>query len=87
MDNASIHFVDEIVEMIQQVGAIVIFLLPYSPYFNPIEKLFSKVKKTIKWYKWNLQDNDMTLETIAEIAFCNVTPEDRCGWIASSGIY
>ena len=29
----------------------------------------------------------MTLETIAEIALCNVTPEDRCGWIASSGIY
>ena len=45
MDNASIHFVDEIVEMIQQLGAIIIFLLPYSPYFNPIEELFSKVKK------------------------------------------
>jgi len=74
--------VDGIVEMIQQVGAIVIFLLPYSPDFNPIEELFSMVKKTIKWYERNLQDNDITLETIVEIAFCNVTPEDCCGWIA-----
>jgi len=57
MNNASIHFVDGIVVMIQQVGAIVIFLPPYSPDFNPIEELFSKVKKTIKWYEKNLQDN------------------------------
>ena len=59
MDNTSIHSVEGIVEMIQQVGAIVIFLPPYSPDYNPIEELFSKVKKllnsmntactTLKW--------------------------------------
>ena len=44
MDNTSIHSVEGIVEMIQQVGAIVIFLPPYSPdliLINPIEELFS----------------------------------------------
>ena len=87
MDNASIHSVEGIVEMIQQVGAIVIFLPPYSPDFNPIEELFSKVKKTIKWYESNLENNEMELETIVQIAFSQVTPEDCCGWIASSGIY
>ena len=43
MDNALIHSV----EMIQQVGAIVLFLSPYSPDYNPIEELFSKVKKLL----------------------------------------
>ena len=87
MDNASIHSVDGIVEMIQQVGAMVMFLPPYSPDFNPIEELFSKVKKTIKWYESNLQSSDMDMRTVIECAFCHVTPEDCCGWIASSGIY
>ena len=34
--------------MIQEVGAIVRFLPPYSPDFNPIEQAFSKVKSTLK---------------------------------------
>jgi len=87
MDNASIHSVDGIVDMIQQVGAMIMFLPPYSPDFNPIEEMFSKVKKTIKWYESNLQSSDMDMRTVIECAFCHVTPEDCCGWIASSGIY
>ena len=35
MDNAAIHSVEGIVEKIQQVGAIVIFLPLYSPDYNP----------------------------------------------------
>ena len=41
MDNASIHHVDEITELIQGVGAIPLFLPPYSPDYNPIEELVS----------------------------------------------
>ena len=87
MDNASIHSVEGIVEMIQQVGAIVLFLPPYSPDYNPIEALFSKVKKAIKQYESSLHNNEMDLHTIVQLAFCKVTPEDCCGWISSSGIY
>ena len=87
MDNASIYSVEGIIEMIQQVGAIVIFLPPYSPDYNPIEELFSKVKKVIKWYENDLYNNEMDLQAIIQAAFCHVTPEDCCGWIASSGIY
>ena len=87
MDNASIHSVEGIVEMIQQVGAIVIFLPPYSPDFNPIEELFSKVKKKIKWYESDLHSNEMDLQTVVQTSFCHVTPEDCCGWIASTAIY
>ena len=87
MDNASIHSVEGIVEMIQQVGAIVLFLPPYSPDYIPIEELFSKVKKAIKQYESSLHNNEMDLQTIVQLAFCKVTPEDCCGWISSSGIY
>ena len=40
MENAPIHHVDGIVDMIQLVGAMVMFLPPYFPDFNPIELLF-----------------------------------------------
>jgi len=68
MDNTS---VEGIVKVIQQVGAMVTFLPPYSPDFNPIEELFSKVKKQ---FENNLQNNEMDLETIVDIAFCHMTP-------------
>ena len=34
--------------MITEVGALVHFLSPYSPDFNPIEECFSKVKSILK---------------------------------------
>ena len=48
MDNCAVHHVQEIVAMIEQVGAIVHFLPPYSPDLNPIEEAFSKVKSELK---------------------------------------
>ena len=45
MDNCAIHHVLSTVEMIYETGAIVHFLPPYFPDYNPIESLFSKVKK------------------------------------------
>ena len=42
LDNCSIHHVTEVVKSIQDVGAHVLFLPPYSPDLNPIEELFSK---------------------------------------------
>ena len=40
MDNCSIHHVDNIVKSIQDVGALVHFLPPYSPDLQPIEETF-----------------------------------------------
>ena len=37
MDNCSIHYVDEILELLQSAGILVIFIPPYSPDLNPIE--------------------------------------------------
>lgn len=44
MDNLSAHKVSGVREAIEAVGAELVYLPPYSPDFNPIELLFSKLK-------------------------------------------
>ena len=48
MDNASIHHVDRVVRSIPNTGALIRFLPPYSPDYNPLEESFSKVKSFIR---------------------------------------
>ncbi len=44
MDNASIHHVEGVTDLIEvQAGAWLILLPPYSPDLNPIEEIFSRV--------------------------------------------
>ena len=65
MDNASIHHVDGNTELIQGVGAIPLFLPPYSADYNPKEELFSKLKTTIITYEF--QDIQLVvLESICD---------------------
>ena len=45
LDNASIHHVDQVVELITSVSALIRFLPPYSPDMNPIEELFAEIKQ------------------------------------------
>ena len=87
MDNASIHHIDGVVEMIQSVGALVLFLPPYSPDYNPIEEAFSKVKTLVKEYKANLEMEEMNLEDILLAEFSSITKEDCVHWIQHCGIY
>ena len=61
MDNASIHHVDGIMDLIAGVGALLIFLPPYSPDYNPIEEAFSKVKTLIKAYEEEMEMNHMDM--------------------------
>jgi transposase len=48
MDNLSAHKVKGVAEAIQAVGAELLFLPPYSPDLNPIEKLWSKIKSWVR---------------------------------------
>lgn len=48
MDNESIHHVDDAIKLIEDTGALVHFLPPYSPDLNPIEEAFSKLKYFLK---------------------------------------
>ncbi len=48
MDNAAFHKSRKAKELIESVGCKVIFLPPYSPDLNPIEKFWANMKRWIK---------------------------------------
>ncbi len=48
MDNLSCHKVKGVREAIEEKGATLLYLPPYSPDFNPIEQLFSKLKALLR---------------------------------------
>jgi transposase len=48
MDSLSAHKVQGVRQAIEATGAIVLYLPPYSPDFNPIEQLFAKLKALLR---------------------------------------
>ena len=48
MDNASFHKSQKTKDLIESVGCKIIFLPPYSPDLNPIEKFWANMKKWIE---------------------------------------
>ncbi len=68
--------------MIQQAGAELWFLPPYSPDFNPIEKMWSKVKALLRKIKAR---TEQALERAIGAALRTITPEDAAGWFRHCG--
>ena len=75
MDNCSIHHVPGVLEMIQEVGALVHFLPPYSPDYNPIEEAFSKVKANLKAMEFKV-DSSVDTENLVLASFSTITQKD-----------
>ena len=48
LDNAAIHHAHPAIELIEETGALAVFLPPYSPDYMPIEECFSKVKSFLQ---------------------------------------
>ena len=48
MDNASIHHAADSIHLIESMGALVLFVPPYSPDLNAIEEAFSSIKSYLK---------------------------------------
>jgi transposase len=82
LDNLSAHKDKVSREMIESVGAQVIFLPPYSPDLNPIEKMWSKVKQLLRGTKARTQES---LLTAIGVALECVTEADALGWFDSCG--
>jgi transposase len=82
MDNLAPHKSDPTLALITQAGAQILFLPAYSPDFNPIEKMWSKVKASLR---------SAQARTPAELipaiaaALAKVTPKDALHWFASCG--
>ena len=82
LDNLSPHKNCETIRLIEQAGARVCFLPPYSPDLNPIEKMWSKVKEWLRAAKARTQE--ALWDAIAN-ALAAVTAADAMGWFASCG--
>jgi transposase len=82
MDNSKAHKVDGVKELIEAVGATVLFLPPYSPDLNPIEQMWSKIKAFLR--KVKARSVQLLLKSIPD-AFREVSVSDIFAWFKDAG--
>ena len=82
VDNLSSHKVAGVEQAIRAAGATLLYLPPYSPDFNPIEKFFSKLKALLR--KAAKRSIDTLWKEIGELLDA-VTPDECSNFFASSG--
>lgn len=84
MDNCSIHCLDDVVELIHSVGALVVYLPPYSPDFMPLEHCFSKIKYFLMEHEV-MGQTESDIKLIIRAGFASVTQNDCHGWCRNCG--
>ena len=84
MDNCRIHHSRFVVDLIHSSGYKPLFMPPYSPFLNPIEECWSKIKQNIR--RNPLKKGDELTPRIAE-ACKTVTVEYCQGWIRHAETY
>ena len=82
MDNLASHKVKGVVEAIEAVGATVWYLPPYSPDYNPIEHLWSKVKA---WLRRASADSFQTVSDAIAAALRAVAADECRNYLRSCG--
>jgi transposase len=88
MDNLASHKHPRVRELIESAGAKLLYLPPYSPDFNPIEMIWSKVKRLLRTAAARSID---TLHEAFGTAMAAVTSSDilgcfhHCGYATTSG--
>ena len=81
LDNLATHKVRGIVEAIEAVGARLLYLPPYSPDFNPIENMWSKIKQILR-SQAPRTENELLLA--AKAAFQAISAADCEGFFFSA---
>jgi len=82
MDNLSSHKSQAAQDYVTSRSAGYLFLPAYSPDFNPIEKMWSKIKQILRGLKARTQEE--LFEAVAK-ALSMVTADDAQGWFESCG--
>ena len=82
MDNLSAHKHRQVRLLIEQTGAELLYLPPYSPDFNPIEKCWSKIKQLLRASKARILD---TLDLAITAAMSAITAQDSAAWFQHCG--
>lgn len=81
MDNLATHKVAGVRQTIEAVGARLLYLPPYSPDFNPIENLWSKIKHILR--RLSPRTADELLQAVAR-AFAAISTADCHGFFLHS---
>lgn len=82
MDNLPAHRAPGVRDLIERAGAVLRYLPPYSPDFNPIEMAFSKLKALLK--KAAARTLDALWDAIAE-ALPRLTSQDCANFFSAAG--
>ena len=82
MDNLRTHHIQAVGELLHGAGAEVLYLPPYSPELNPMEKLWSKVKAILR--KLRIRSLD-ALDDAIRFALNCVSADDCAGWFRCAG--
>jgi transposase len=82
MDNLQSHKAAGIAQAIEAADARVVYLPPYSPDFNPIEPMWSKVKQRLRSLAARTVDG---LFEAVGLAIKTVTPSDCVGFFKGCG--
>jgi len=77
MDNLSAHKVNGVQELIEKAGAEVLYLPPYSPDLNPIEKAWAKLKQLLRSAKARTKE---ALDQAITEALRRITRQDAKVW-------
>ena len=85
MDNLSAHKAPAVSEWIEKAGAEVLYLPPYSPDLNPIEKAWAKLKQLLRAVKARSKE---TLDQAITELLPSITPDNAKAWfrIALNGL-
>lgn len=83
MDNLRAHKTPKIAALVEKAGAEIWYLPPYSPDFNPIELMWSKVKTYLRAAK--ARTKEALWEATAR-ALDSVTSQDTAGWFKHCGV-
>ena len=82
LDNLPAHKVRAARAAIEQAGARLVFLPPYSPDFNPIEQAFAKLKALLRQAAARTVAD---LETAIATALAAVSPQECAHYVAHAG--
>ncbi|HVB40080.1 MAG TPA: IS630 family transposase [Terriglobales bacterium] len=83
LDNLSVHKVAGLQPLLAQHGARLLYLPPYSPDLNPIEKAWSKLKTSLRAAKARTHD---ALQTAIADSLPAITAADAAAWFRGCGI-
>ena len=83
MDNMRSHHIKKVAEVLQKAKIQLLYLPPYSPDFNPIEKMWSKMKAIMR--KMKIRDSTLLPDAVKK-AIGYVRISDCKGWFRSCGV-